>query len=220
VNAAIHDNGLVDVDQSALNCTSCHGTSTRVGITGADPRQISAPPLGTHGETASTTLAVGAHLPHLNQATYADTPIMCNDCHAVPTSNLHSDGIVQVTFGALAKTGGAAPSWSGTTCSGVYCHGAFPGGSTTFQPNWTAGTVTCGSCHTTPPSSGHHGKHTDLECGDCHGAGYAYLSTTTVNPTLHLNGVTDTAGPKITSYNATTKSCTTASACHNSAMTW
>jgi hypothetical protein len=81
--------------------------------------------------------------------------------------------------------------------------------------------VTCGSCHTTPPSSGKHGSHNGRPCSDCHGAGYTYSSTTkTVAPTLHLNGVFDVAGPKITTWVASTLTCTTASGCHGSPQKW
>ncbi len=213
VNKTTHINGVIDVDQSSLSCYSCHGDGTRVGIAGADTRQTSAPPLGTKGETATTTLAVGAHQGHLNKATFAAKPVQCNDCHAVPSTNLHSDGVVQVNFGAFAKTGGVVPAWNGTTCTNSYCHGDFPGGTTAFAPSWTGGAMVCGSCHTTPPSTGKHGTHSGNVCGDCHGTGYTHKNGAgTVNMTLHLNGVKDVAGPKMTTYNTTTLACT--STCH------
>jgi len=221
VNKATHINGVVNVDQGALTCTSCHGDPARVGIPGADSRLTVAPPLGTKGETATTTRAVGAHQAHLNKATFADTPVGCSDCHAVPSSNSHSDGVAQVNFGAFAKTGGAVPTWNGTTCSNVYCHGEFTGGSTLFNPTWTGGALTCGSCHAIAPSTGDHNKHVNdkkIPCSDCHGAGYAGTATTkTVNKTLHINGVKDVAGPKMTSYNKGTRLCV--STCHKN-ETW
>lgn len=210
VNKLTHVNGVVDVDQTALTCVSCHGDSKRVPITGADTRQTAAPPLGTHGETATSARAVGAHTAHLNQATYRSAPIQCSECHSVPTSNLHSDGTAQVTFGTLAKNKGAAPVWNGTTCSKVYCHGSFTGGATLFAPSWTGGTVTCGSCHATPPTTGLHiDHHKGLPCSDCHAAGYSYTTTTkTVNKATHIDGTVEVQGTKITSYTASTKSCT------------
>lgn len=207
VNKVIHVNGVINVDQTALSCTSCHGDGKRVGITGADTRQSAAPPVGTHGETATTTRAVGAHTAHLNQATYRATPLSCSECHSVPTSNVHSDGVAQVTFGTLATSRGAAPVWNGATCASVYCHGAFPGGATLFTPSWTGGTITCGSCHSTPPSSGLHlDHHKGLPCSDCHATGYD-ATAKTVNKTTHINGSVQVQGTKINSYNASTKSC-------------
>ncbi|MBK6695119.1 MAG: CxxxxCH/CxxCH domain-containing protein [Myxococcales bacterium] len=220
VNKATHVNGVVNVDLSAMNCNSCHGDTTRVGIAGADSRLASSPPLGSKGETATTTRAVGAHQAHLNKATFADTPIACNECHAVPTSNGHSDGTAQVAFGPLAKTGGAAPTWNGTTCSNVYCHGSFTGGATLFQPAWAGGTVTCGSCHGTPPQTGDHGRHPNnrATCADCHGSGYVFSAASkTVNKVTHMNGVKDVAGSKITNYDKATRRCSTS--CHG-AETW
>ncbi len=206
VNKTTHINGVVDVDQTKLNCSSCHGDGTRAGATGADPKQTAAPPVGVHGETATSSVAVGAHQAHLNKADLTAAPLQCNACHAVPSSNTHSDGVVQVTFGALAKTGGVNPSFNGTGCAATYCHGNFSGGATSAVPSWTGGAMTCTSCHGTPPTSGLHiDHHSGIVCGDCHGSGY---TSSALVKTLHLNGVKDVAGPKITSYTASTKSCT------------
>lgn len=212
VNLTTHLNGVKNVDQTALTCTSCHGSNARVGIAGADPKQASAPPLGTKGETAKSTRAVGAHQAHLNQTTLTSAPVQCNACHAVPSTNLHSDGVVQVTFGALAKTGGVLPTFDGTGCAKTYCHGNFPNGATTAVPAWTAGPMTCTSCHGAPPPTSEHnrGDHR-VACGDCHGAGY---TSSALVKNLHINGVNDVAGPKIKTYTAATKSCTPT--CHGS----
>jgi predicted CxxxxCH...CXXCH cytochrome family protein len=134
---------------------------------------------------------------------------------------LHSDGTAQVTFGTLARTGGVTPVWNATTCANVYCHGEFPGGSTLFNPTWTGGGVTCGSCHGTPPATGDHNKHVvdkKIACSECHGAGYTVTTTVkTVAKPLHINGVKDVAGPRMTSYNRTTRLCV--STCHQN-ETW
>jgi predicted CxxxxCH...CXXCH cytochrome family protein len=219
VNQTTHINGVVDVDQSALNCNSCHGDGTRVGIAGADPKQTSAPPLGTKGETLTTDLAVGAHQAHLNKTDYKATPTQCADCHAVPTSNTHSDGVIQVVFGAFAKTGGVTPAWNSTagTCTSSYCHGNFTGGTTTFAPVWTGGALACGSCHSDPPKTGRHGgDHSN--CANCHGSGYTKGSA--VDKTYHMNGKVDyaVAGGKLTTYDPTTLVCT--NSCHGNKGTW
>lgn len=206
INKTIHMNGIVNVDQTALTCTSCHGDNARVGVAGSDPKQASAPPVGVHGETATSTLAVGAHQAHLSKSDYTAAPIQCNACHAVPSTNLHSDGVIQVTFGALAKTGGVSPTFNGTGCAATYCHGNFPNGATGAVPAWTGGPMACNSCHASPPATKNHNKHvTDkrIACSECH-PGY---TATTLNKSIHLNGTKEVSGPKINSYNPATRSC-------------
>ncbi|MFL5391535.1 MAG: CxxxxCH/CxxCH domain c-type cytochrome [Myxococcales bacterium] len=199
VNLAVHVNGKVDVND--LTCTSCHGDAAR---------NNPAPPLGTRGETATTARAVGAHQQHLNDGPLR-TAMQCSECHVVPTSTTHWDGTVELTFGPLATTGGAAPQFNGTSCSASYCHGNFSGGIPSNAPVWTKvnGTqAACGTCHSSTPTTGHHGKHRNegITCGRCH-TGYA---TNTVNASLHVNGKKD-LDPS-TGWNSSTRSC--ANSCH------
>ncbi|HEY8076651.1 MAG TPA: CxxxxCH/CxxCH domain-containing protein [Labilithrix sp.] len=219
VNLTTHMNGVVNVDQAGLTCTSCHGTAGRTGVAGSDPKQAAAPPVGTHGETATSSVVVGAHQAHLNQTTLRATPIACNTCHFVPTSNLHSDGVIQVTFGGLSLTGGATPTWNGTGCASTYCHGnfsdAFGSGTKTYVPSFTAGAETCTSCHGDAPNTGKHGTHNGETCGNCHGTGY---TKTAPNLSLHINGVIDYAGPNLTSFNPVTGTCT--ATCHGNKGNW
>ena len=127
-----HIDGKVQVSQ--LTCTSCHG----------DPvTKSSAPPLGTHGETKTSDHAVGAHQQHLGASAWHRAG-ECVDCHLVPQSNLHSNGVMEVSWGAITAADGALPSWAAATytCSGVYCHGstlrpAKLGGALLRQPIWT-----------------------------------------------------------------------------------
>ncbi|HEY3446472.1 MAG TPA: CxxxxCH/CxxCH domain-containing protein [Myxococcales bacterium] len=190
VNLATHVNGTIDY--ATLACTSCHGDPTR---TGSDPNVAAAPPVGTAGETATTDPAVGAHLAHLQPGPYSNG-VACGECHVVPTGMTHADGTSTVTFGTLSRTGGATPSYSGTTCSSAYCHGQFRNGNSTNQPTWTggAGEAACGTCHGTPtdptPVSGHPAVAPTKSCGDCHD-GY---TRTTVNLALHVNGKIDGGG--------------------------
>jgi predicted CxxxxCH...CXXCH cytochrome family protein len=210
-----HVNGTVEV--TGGSCTSCHGDANRTPVAGADANVKAAPPVGTRGETATSTRAVGAHQAHLNKSTGSiANPTACSECHLVPSSTGHSDGVATVTFGTLAKTGGKAPTWSGTTCSASYCHGNFTGGATAAAPSWTGGAMTCTSCHGNPPSSGQHGRSQhQVVCSTCHGTGY---SSTAVNKSLHVNGAKNAggAGSSIT-WNAATRSC--APSCHGS-ETW
>jgi predicted CxxxxCH...CXXCH cytochrome family protein len=203
-----------------LTCTSCHGDANRTGIAGADANLKSAPPVGTKGETAATTRAVGAHQAHLNKADFAASPLKCNECHVVPTATNHSNNVVEMAFGTLARTGNVTPAWNATamTCTASYCHGNFTGGNTTAAPTWTGAAMMCTSCHAAPPATDDHrrSQHVGLPCSDCHGTGY---SATTVNKALHLNGQKNAggAGSMITTYNAATGACTPT--CHGT-KTW
>ncbi len=210
VNAATHVDGKVDL--AVLTCTTCHGTSSRTGIAGADPNQAAAPPVDVSGDTSVAARGVGVHVQHVNQATWRDTPLACSECHAgaVPTSTSHADGTVQLAFGPLARSsswGGVtpAPTWNGTTCASTYCHGAFKNGAAATV-TWTqAGGVTCGSCHGAPPSGGHP---QNANCGGCH-TGY---TSTSVNRALHLNGALDVNAMTCTSCHGSAGQTATAAA--------
>ncbi len=200
-----------------LTCTSCHGDPTRAAVTGADPQLIAAPPRNTKGETATTAKGVGAHQAHLTKGSMSKL-IACTECHVVPTSTSHSNGVVGLTFGTLAKTGNKTPAFDGTSCSASYCHGNFVGGNTAAQPAWTTGAaMTCTSCHDAPPATGDHkrGAH-QFACSNCHGNGF---TATTVDKALHINGVKNVggAGSKINTYNAATRACSPS--CHGT-ETW
>ncbi len=188
VNRAVHVDGRVEV--GSLTCSSCHGSPVNA-----------APPTGVDGDTATTTIAVGAHQQHL-QGGFLSAPIACSECHAVPTSVGHADAEVQVAFGPIATAGGTTAAWdrATATCSATWCHGAFAGGNLLNAPSWTTvnGTqATCGSCHGAPPPAPHVQT---AECGGCH-AGYA---PAVVNLATHVNGRVD----------LTSGACT---ACHGSA---
>jgi len=191
VNAATHINGTVDV--SSMTCTSCHGTAGRAATT-LNPQLAAAPPVGTKGETATTTRAVGAHLAHLQNTRLRSAAIACTDCHTVPTSTSHATGTVNMTWSALA----GATTWTGTTCT-TYCHGSTLTGGTTKTPTWTGGAAqanTCTSCHGAPPPAPHS---TSTACGSCH-TGY---TATTVNSATHINGTVDVSSMTCTSCHGT-----------------
>ena len=200
VAPATHVDGKLDL---SLTCTSCHGDPARAASIAA------APPSGTHGETAATSRAVGAHLQHLQGGILA-APIACGECHAVPTSTVHADGTPALTWGPLARTGGSVPAWSAAsaTCSSNWCHGAKLTGGRDTTPIWTTVNGTqdaCGTCHGLPPSSGRHGQSEHrVSCGYCHASGY---SSTTVSAALHVDGKLEVQGTRIRTWNATTKAC-------------
>jgi predicted CxxxxCH...CXXCH cytochrome family protein len=179
VDRNVHANGALNV---SLTCSSCHGDPARAGT---DQRKA-APPAGTNGETAPTTLAVGAHARHLDGGALSRA-IACTECHVVPTSMGHPDGTRQITFGALATTGSAPTSWVRTaaTCTN-YCHGSTLPGGTNRDPDWRGGApeAVCGSCHGAPPPSPHS---QNPNCGGCHD-GYTSAS---VNLATHVDGHLD-----------------------------
>ncbi len=211
VNAATHVNGTVE-HAPATGCTQCHGDVTVSGVANTDVRAApggDASAIDAHGNAATATTArgVGAHAKHLTGTTWRSAPIACAECHAVPATGdvAHANGNPLLTFGTLASTAWAGkpaitPTWNGaggaasTTCSSVYCHGAFPGGLNP-SPSWTSpGSVACGSCHGIPPafqSDGVTAHTTSTACGSCHGGAY---TSTTVDPTLHMNGKIDGGG--------------------------
>jgi predicted CxxxxCH...CXXCH cytochrome family protein len=143
------------------NCTFCHGTR----IFSYTPASFlsAAPPVGSEGETATSTRAVGAHQRHL-AALPAGAGVACSTCHLIPADLSHLDGNARVTFGPEASLGGVTtPVWNGVTCASTFCHGATLtlSGGTNKTPSWTGGSAeaACGTCHGAPPPTGAHLVH-------------------------------------------------------------
>jgi len=169
------------------SCTACHGDAARVS-TVLNPQLPAAPPKDTSGNSATTAPGVGAHQAHLNDGTLR-LAMACTECHTVPGDTAHATQPLQLTWGPLATTQGAAPSFNATslTCSSTYCHGStLNAGGTLTNPVWISGAsqVACGSCHSAPPPSPHP---QNASCGTCH-PGY---TSTTVNVNTHVNGTID-----------------------------
>jgi predicted CxxxxCH...CXXCH cytochrome family protein len=204
VNASLHVNGTVDA--SGGTCTSCHGDAGRVLVSGADPQTASAPPIVA---TAGTwPFGPGAHQAHLNKGTGAiGRHVACSECHAVPASpspgGVHENGAADVSFGTLARAGGASPTYAAPSCSTTYCHGQF-----TVNPSskgrqgvtisWDApGPLACSACHVVngsgvpvpndtchPPNFDHDGGN---RCSDCH-KNVSSTGTGITNATTHVDG--------------------------------
>ncbi|HEY6005737.1 MAG TPA: CxxxxCH/CxxCH domain-containing protein [Anaeromyxobacter sp.] len=199
VDLALHMNGVVDAPNVA--CSTCHGDDTRLPV----PSATATDPTGANLVKASPPLdaghglaATGAHLAHVNQGdTAAPGPlsdaIACTTCHPVPSSVAHSNGTVNVAFGGLATTGGAAPApyaFATHTCASTYCHGNFAGGAGANAIAWTGTSkLGCASCHGAPPgptsATVHHPPNPG--CSSCH-TGY---TATTVAAATHVNGAVD-----------------------------
>lgn len=205
IDPSLHVNGAADTSIADPSvCNACHGSGPKACTLchGGTDNLSGAPPVGLEGETATTSLAVGAHTAHMETGDLADA-FACNECHQVPSNmlapgHLGDDKIAEMTWGALA---GAASIWNrgNATCSAIYCHGNFTGGTASNAPVWTGSNQAgCGSCHNVggdPASLGwkheYHINSAGLECYHCH------ASTTDqffniVGLDLHVNGVADT----------------------------
>jgi predicted CxxxxCH...CXXCH cytochrome family protein len=217
--------GLIGYSDWQTNCTFCHGTRTPgFVVTAGSPSPLVAPPLGTHGETATTQAAVGAHQAHLGNGSVFSDGVACSECHPIPTDLAHVGGATAVVFGALASQGGLAPAYAGGSCSATYCHGATLQGGANTTPSWT-GSTSCADCHGLPPSTGLHDSthHVVLGCGRCHGgdgadALPAALQTSATALALHVNGQNDVAftvngTPIAGAWDAVAKTCSNVG-CH------
>jgi predicted CxxxxCH...CXXCH cytochrome family protein len=170
---ALHANGRVDLGDGSGTCGACHGE-------GDDPR----PDQGAHGAHASPALAA---------------PMGCAECHTVPeTADApgHLDRVpgAEVTFGARAAARGATPTFEGTSCREVACHGAGLGGGTHVTPDWygTDGAAArCGACHGAPPPAPHP-ESEGCSALTCHG-GYVTGAggVSELGRTVHTDGVVD-----------------------------
>jgi len=209
-----HVDGQVEVGGAA--CNACHGNA-----------ENPAPPVDTHGQSDTGLVTVGAHQSHLKAPSGLRGPLACEDCHLKPASvsdpgHLDGDGIAEVTFGALARTGGLDPVWdrSQARCASVYCHGAALQGGSVPQPLWTkvdGSQNACGACHGIPPAVGRHPsvfeEHAFMgkNCTYCHEGVTNTTGTQIVGLDRHINGVVDVA-PAGGTWNPATKTCDPA--CH------
>lgn len=158
-------------------CNTCHGDfsdSTRI-----------APPRAVNGDTATSSIFVGAHSNHLYANEIGD-PTPCSSCHKVPTSvfepgHLNPPNGILVNFSGRATAHGATNATfdaSNGSCSNTYCHGNFSyskasapsedqfafidtamvGISNTvyWNKDLNGSQIKCGSCHALPPK-GHLG---------------------------------------------------------------
>lgn len=165
-----HVDGTIDIDEPG--CASCHGEAG-----------LGAPPPALDGATASSDVAVGAHVRHLDPdlGDRIGKVVACERCHPVPASVLeagHLDGAAPADV-ELAL-GGTYDSATGT-CT-VWCHfDRSPG------PAWTddsGAARACNACHGFPPLTMRSGQtHPPSApalsaCRECHD----------FSPTTHVDG--------------------------------
>ncbi|HET8733271.1 MAG TPA: hypothetical protein VFM45_05800, partial [Anaeromyxobacteraceae bacterium] len=199
-----HLNGKSDVN--TLACTTCHGDATRkANLAGTDANLTSSPPVANAG---APSYAAGAHVGHLNPtaASYLMAPIACAECHVVPADQGHATNppAQKVVFGALSRTGGAAPTFNATTsgCAATWCHGNFTlgvvkGANATplWTATWSAGEARCVNCHGMPPTGhpAYAGSQTAASCFQCHPQS-VNADGTIKQGGGHINGKTDGGG--------------------------
>jgi predicted CxxxxCH...CXXCH cytochrome family protein len=171
----LHLNGNVDLGNGSGLCGACHGTGN------------------------SPWPTTGAHAAH--QSPTISEPAACADCHVVPSTILdpvHLDGTVHVTFSGLATARASFPTWDGSRCSEVACHGANLADPAAV-PAWndTSGAqAKCGACHGIPPTD--HTPSTDCNRADCHGSEVSLgtngmPSITPSGLALHVDGIIESA---------------------------
>ncbi len=171
IDSDLHLNGTVNY---AVGCTSCHGWDLGTS-----------PPQTLSGECSEDAPNVTGHTGHRRDPIPAHQT-NCSNCHTIPLETWdigHIDGVVDVQFDMLATANDATPVWNGTTCSGVYCHGATLSGGSLTEPSWgdtSSNAKKCGACHEAGPS----------DCSECHptsvGANHQILLRGT-----HINGAVD-----------------------------
>lgn len=168
----LHANGKVDLGNGNGTCSACHGS-------GSSPWPTDA----THQAHANPTIAA---------------PVACESCHEVPSSvdaPGHLGGAPRVVFSGHALDRGAQPTWDGTTCKNVACHGANLDFRAGAEPAWketTGASATCGACHGIPPQN--HTPSTDCSRSICHGSEIAPQPNLGITPSgraLHIDGVVE-----------------------------
>lgn len=179
-------------------CGTCHGMAANP----ADGRD-------TAGNTANTSLKVGAHVAHLAGSHGYGQAVSCNTCHNVPVSVMDAGHIdsalpaeVSITGSRATGFGALSATYNPTNeqCSNTWCHGA---GLITGDhvPTWNVPVLTgvasndCTQCHGYPPAGipAHTGK-LPTDCIKCHNYGINAAGTGFTDTTYHINGVVEGGG--------------------------
>ena len=97
-------------------------------------------------------------------------PVACAECHTVPSDLAHATEPLDLTWGPLARTDGALPTWNGSalTCAN-YCHGATMAGGALTAPVWNrvdGGRPPVTSRPATGSAAGTHPGHSRIACHD------------------------------------------------------
>ena len=152
-------------DLAGVSCDSCHDAGWRSDCTfchGGTDNASGAPPRDIDGQSATGTLSFQAHTAHVT-ATANHAAFACAQCHDTPANALTpghvllgdtTPGQAEVRF-----SGGLSPAatWSGLSCSNLYCHGHNGDANGTMAHD--AATPTCEGCHALDPSQGFFGTN-------------------------------------------------------------
>ncbi|GFE57394.1 CxxxxCH/CxxCH domain-containing protein [Geobacter sp. AOG1] len=185
-------------------CTKCHGKPTTIANYSTANAWQAAPGYATTGTDiagqtgtftngVSNDAQVGAHDAHLRAVNaYTGRRVLCTDCHAIPASGTHANGATDFawsnlaqnigTTGSVSTRGTLTPTYSASTCSNTYCHGAKLAGGADTTPVWTdtayltpyaKNATNCGKCHGAPPTTApstflHAGIAITDDCAGCH----------------------------------------------------
>ncbi len=186
-----------------VDCAGCHGAAggRASAISGATDAYLTYSPPTAPTTTAPKVLNGGVHLDHVNADTYRRDALTCAECHL---NYGHGDNDIDLNWGTITRADGATVSpaagvttagWvSNPTCTN-YCHGAtMADGSpaTKLTVKWnTPATLTCGSCHGSPPTLLHSGAahplSTPTGCVLCH-PGYTVPLSASAKIT-HIDGI-------------------------------
>ncbi len=206
-------------------CAACHGALASSSKGGATLARVQGAITGNVGgmgylSTLSTT-QLEAVVAVLTAVVPGAGPV-CGTCHAIPPStgaharhdsryscNSCHDGYNATSVNAATHNNGtrnvsANAGWNAGTmsCSNA-CHGT---------ASWSpTATLSCTSCHGTPPPTGDHANHNlRFSCNSCHD-GY---NATTVNAATHNNGTRNVSANA--GWNAGTMSCS--NSCHGTGL--
>ena len=190
---------------------------------------------GNAGNVSASSAAPGAACTECHGAdlTGGISGVSCTKCHLGGPASIHPADWDPIygTHGPYANTNGT------TACANQYCHGTSLQGASGSGPACTtchswpynAASVTCGACHSIPPSgtaspniAGRHAQHATsnvASCDVCHKGASAYVGNH-VNNTVDLSFAT-AYNPKsggTPSYSATANTCSNIS-CHGAQTT-
>ena len=168
-----HMDGMVELGDGSDDCTACHGVDDE-------------------GWPVD-----GAHPAHREPGLRVRVP--CASCHLAPMSPMdpgHFDHTLgpEVQLSGLAAARGASPTFDGTSCHDVACHGAGLPGGTLTTPRWddtSHAPAQCGACHAIPPGAPHPDR-TTCASAVCHGDEIVPTDPPMISPTgrsVHIDGV-------------------------------
>jgi predicted CxxxxCH...CXXCH cytochrome family protein len=187
---------------SGVGCDDCHQAGWRTDCTychgGEDGDTDGLPPQDLDNQTNEAASTFDAHREHGDAIGHPD--YACSVCHP---SEGYADalldvghwfdgtpGVAEVSFDGSPQPGG---TYSGTTCSNIYCHGDGRGTGTVSDGSTP---MACDSCHPGTNGwndlSGEHERHEERSdgCQECH-KGVVDPSDAITGDALHVDGDVD-----------------------------